>query len=155
MCLIANTTPTAFGAIGLPVTTLAQVSGLDVMHLSFVVAIQLFVLILIIPFVLVAISGGGIKGIKGVFGITLASGLAFALPQIVVAKAIGAELPAVVGSLCCLGVTIFMAKKFYHKEDGEVAAEKVTAKEAIIAWLPFIFVFLFWPRSFTIRRMAR
>lgn len=143
MCLIANTTPTAFGAIGLPVTTLAQVSGLDVMHLSFVVAIQLFVLILIIPFVLVAISGGGIKGIKGVFGITLASGLAFALPQIVVAKAIGAELPAVVGSLCCLGVTIFMAKKFYHKEDGEVAAEKVTAKEAIIAWLPFIFVFLF------------
>ncbi|MEG1431415.1 L-lactate permease [Eubacterium sp.] len=142
MCLIANTTPTAFGAIGLPVTTLAQVAGLDVMHLSYVVTIQLFVLILIIPFVLVAIAGGGVKAIKGVFGITLASGLAFALPQIVVAKFIGAELPAIVGSICCLGVTIFIAKKFYHRDTESADENKVSAKEGFIAWLPFIFVFL-------------
>lgn len=183
LCLISNTTPTAFGAIGLPVTTLAQVSGLDVMHLSYVVTLQLFVLILIIPFVLVAIVGGGLKGIKGVFGITLASGLAFAIPQIFVAKFIGAELPAIVGSLCCLGVTIFMAKKFYPvtnrpdlsisvhdstdalEENGasggsadaqgggkelaqggakELAQAdgKVTPKQAVIAWMPFIFVFV-------------
>ena len=188
LCLISNTTPTAFGAIGLPVTTLAQVSGLDVMHLSYVVTLQLFVLILIIPFVLVSIVGGGVKGIKGVFGITLASGLAFAIPQIFVAKFIGAELPAIVGSLCCLGVTIFMAKKFYPTtnrldlsitaqsktgvlegasalENAEApgnpgsaasgsasaqtggreltpADDKVTPKQAVIAWIPFIFVFV-------------
>lgn len=181
LCLISNTTPTAFGAIGLPVTTLAQVSGLDVMHLSYVVTLQLFVLILIIPFVLVSIVGGGVKGIKGVFGITLASGLAFAIPQIFVAKFIGAELPAIVGSLCCLGVTIFMAKKFYPttnrpdlsisvhdgtdeldktsalKENGAAGGSadaqggvkehahangKVTPKQAVIAWMPFIFVFV-------------
>ena len=96
MCLIANTTPTAFGAIGLPVTTLAQVTDLNVMQLSYTVSIQLFVLILIIPFVLVMLTGGGFKAIKGVFGITLISGLSFAVPQIFVAKFLGAELPAIV-----------------------------------------------------------
>ena len=67
MCLIANTTPTAFGAIGLPVTTLAQVTDLNVMQLSFTVSIQLFILILIIPFALVMITGGGVKAIKDVY----------------------------------------------------------------------------------------
>ncbi|MEG0509310.1 MAG: L-lactate permease [Eubacterium sp.] len=142
MCLIANTTPTAFGAIGLPVTTLAQVTNLDVMHLSFTVSIQLFVLILIIPFVLVMITGGGVKAIKGVFGITLASGLAFAIPQIFVAKFLGAELPAIVGSLICMAVTICMAKTFY-KNSAAVDAEKVPVKTAFKAWLPFILVFVF------------
>ncbi len=110
MCLIANTTPTAFGAIGLPVTTLAQVTDLNVMQLSYTVSIQLFVLILIIPFVLVMLTGGGFKAIKGVFGITLISGLSLPVPQIFVAKFLGAELPAIVGSLICMGVTVLVAK---------------------------------------------
>jgi len=145
MCLIANTTPTAFGAIGLPVITLASEGGLDVMLTSYTVSVMLFLLILIIPFVLVSIVGGGFrKGIKGVFGITLASGLAFALPQVFVAKYIGAELPAIVGSLVCLGVTILLAKTVYKNKDYEVSEEnKVTGKEGFMAWLPFVLVFAF------------
>lgn len=142
MCLIANTTPTAFGAIGLPVTTLAQVTDLNVMQLSYTVSIQLFVLILIIPFALVMITGGGVKAIKGVFGITLISGLAFAIPQIFVAKFLGAELPAIVGSLICMGVTVLVAKKLYNKEEA-AGAVKVPLKTAFMAWLPFILVFVF------------
>ena len=42
ICLIANTTPTAFGAIGLPVTSLAQAGGLEVMQTSYIVSLQLF-----------------------------------------------------------------------------------------------------------------
>lgn len=143
MCLIANTTPTAFGAIGLPVTTLAQVTDLNVMQLSYTVSIQLFVLILIIPFVLVMLTGGGFKAIKGVFGITLISGLSFAVPQIFVAKFLGAELPAIVGSLICMGLTILVAKKFYNKEEKTAGAVKVPLKTAFMAWLPFILVFVF------------
>jgi len=143
MCLIANTTPTAFGAIGLPVITLAQVSKLDVMHLSFTVSIQLFLLILIIPFILVSLAGGkGLKSIKGVFGITLLSGLAFALPQVFVSKFLGAELPAIIGSLVCLGVTVLVAKKFYSKGETADPANQISLKEGVRAWLPFIFVFL-------------
>lgn len=58
VCLIANTAPTAFGAVGLPITTLAKVTGLGSTELSYFVAIQLFFLIMIIPFVLVLLKIG-------------------------------------------------------------------------------------------------
>jgi len=49
--LIANTTPTAFGAIGLPVITLAKVAGINPSTLSYAVGIQLFALIILVPLV--------------------------------------------------------------------------------------------------------
>lgn len=141
ICLIANTTPTAFGAIGLPVSTLAQVTNLNVNDLSFTISIQLFIMIIVVPFVLVVLTGNGLKSLKGVFGITLLSGLSFALPQIFVAKFMGAELPAIVGSVICMAVTIGMAKLFY-KDTADKEAEKIKPKEAFMAWLPFILVFV-------------
>ena len=70
ICLVANTTPTAFGAIGLPVITLANVSGIPIESLSYYVVLQLFLFVLLIPFALVALTEKSLKGIKGVFGIT-------------------------------------------------------------------------------------
>ncbi|MFD0897189.1 L-lactate permease [Loigolactobacillus binensis] len=145
ICLIANTTPTAFGAIGLPVTTLAQISGLDVMHLSYLVTIQLLPLIIIIPFVMVALIGGGFKAIREVWAPTLAAGLAFGLPQIFVARFLGAELPAIIGSIVCIIVTVLFALRYEHKHPGTkktaVAAPK--ANEFVLAAMPFILVFVF------------
>ncbi|WP_303866779.1 L-lactate permease [Acetobacterium wieringae] len=140
ICLIANTTPTAFGAIGLPVSTLASVTGLNVNDLSFTIAIQLFVMIVIIPFILVSLTGKSVKAIKGVFLITLMAGLSFGLPQIFVAKVLGAELPAIVGSVICMAVVITMAKVFY-KDTAAKDGQKIPLKTAVMAWLPFILVF--------------
>lgn len=143
ICLIANTTPTAFGAIGLPIITLSQVTGLDIHQLSYAITIQLAVMIILIPFILVALTGRSIKAIKGVFGITLASGVSFAIPQVFVAKFMGAELPAVIGSVVSMAVTILIAKKFYNSPTQEESMEnKVSLKEGFMAWLPFILVFL-------------
>lgn len=143
ICLIANTTPTAFGAIGLPVTTLAQVTGLDVKQLSFVVTLQLSILIVLIPFCLVTLTGGSFRSIKGVFWITLASGLAFSVPEIFVSKYLGAELPSIAGSLICIVTIIVLVKWIGPKEEQPTNSPKVTAKEGLIAWLPFILVFAF------------
>ncbi|NFI81836.1 L-lactate permease [Clostridium botulinum] len=144
ICLIANTTPTAFGAIGLPIITLAQITGLDIHQLSYAITIQLAVMIIIIPFILVALTGKGIKSIKGVFGITLISGVSFAIPQVFVAKFMGVELPAVIGSVISMALTIFVAKKFYNKSEDKTSTEdKVTFNQGFKAWLPFILVFLF------------
>lgn len=142
ICLMANTTPTAFGAIGLPVSTLANVTGIDVAPLSYTVSLQLFVLIVVVPIALVMITGKSVKAIKGVLGISLISGLSFALPQIFIAKYLGAELPAILGSVVSMGVTILWAKMF-HKDKAKEDAEKVSLKEGIMAWLPFILVFTF------------
>lgn len=146
ICLVANTTPTAFGAVGLPVITLAQTAGLDVMNTAFVVSLQLSVLILVIPYILVGLVGGGVKAIKGVGFITFMSGLAFALPQILVAKYVGAELPAIAGSIVCILVTALLAKR--HKDVPEYSAStgdiaKHSAGELLQACAPFILVFVF------------
>lgn len=142
ICLIANTTPTAFGAIGLPVTTLAKVANLDPGILSLAVGVQLSVLIVLVPLVLVMLTGKGIKAVKGVIGISLASGLSFAIPEVFAAKYIGAELPALLGSVVCMAVTVIAAKVFY-KNTAAKNAEKITVNAGFMAWVPFILVILF------------
>ena len=134
ICLVANTTPTAFGAIGLPVITLANVSGIPIESLSYYVVLQLFLFVVLIPFALVALTEKSLKGIKGVFGITLASGLSFGIVQVLVAKFLGPELPAV------LLVTIFIAKKFYKHNEETKREEKFELKSVLVAFSPFILI---------------
>jgi lactate permease len=152
ICLIANTVPTAFGAIGTPVISLAKIANIDVNVLSYYVGIQLVVFIILIPLALVLITTKSFKGLKGVVGISLASGLAFAIPEVLAAKYMGAELPALLGSVCSMAVTILIAKKMNTRKkisnysaDEEVAAtvNKISFKEGILAWLPYILVFAF------------
>ena len=140
--LIANTVPTAFGAVGIPVSTLAQVTGLEVTTLSYIIVLQLTLFIIVIPFILVLMTGGSWKSLKGVTGITLASGLAFAIPQIFVANYLGAELPALVGSLASMAVTIGMALIF-HKDKQAKTKEVVTVAEGFKAWLPYLLILIF------------
>lgn len=149
ICLLSNTVPTAFGAIGIPVSTLATVTGLDVIHLSYVTSVQLAGFIILIPFLLVVLTKKSIKAIKGVFWITFISGASFAIPQIFIAKYLGAELPALIGSICSMVCTIIAAKimsRNKRSEDqtenvdgqGIISTRKITLKEGVLAWLPYI-----------------
>ena len=137
ICLLANTVPTAFGALGIPVTTLATVTGLEVVHLSYVTSIQLAGFIVLIPFLLVILTEKSIKALKGVVGLTLVSGITFAVPQVFIAKYLGADLPALVASICSMACTILMAKAM-NKEKVETKEDKIGLKEGILAWLPYI-----------------
>ncbi|EGW41811.1 L-lactate permease [Desulfosporosinus sp. OT] len=141
ICLIANTTPTAFGAIGLPVTTLAQVAGLNASTLSYSVGIQLAGFIIILPIILVMLTGKSVKAVKGVFFISLASGLAFAIPEVLIARYMGAALPALLGSVICIIVTVVIAKVFYKNTTSEI--EHISLKQGFLAWVPFMLVLLF------------
>ena len=83
--LLANTAPVAFGAIGTPIVTLAQVSGLDQLTLSAMAGRQLPFVSVFVPFWLVAtfvfMHGGKWRDIWEVWPATLCSGLSFALMQ--------------------------------------------------------------------------
>jgi len=135
LSLIANTAPTAFGAIGIPVSTLAELTDLDPNMLSSTVALQLTPFITLIPFVLVMMVGGGFKALKGVWGITLASGLSFAVPQYLAAKYLGAQLPALIGAIGSLTVTILIAVKMNKGE-----RKTFSAKYMWEAWRPYILI---------------
>lgn len=141
VCLIANTVPTAFGAVGIAVTTLSKVTGLEAGILSYYIALQLSVFIVILPFVLVALTSKSLKGLKGMLGITLVSGLAFVIPQLLAARFLGEQLPTLIGSLCSMGATILWAR-YFHKDKRAVSPIKISLKQGIIAWFPYILIFV-------------
>jgi len=148
VCLIANATPTAFGSIGIPTTTLAKITGLDAFALSTNTVTLLAPLIILTPFILVYLTGKSKKAFKGVGIITLISGLSFLIPEYLVAKYLGAELPVVIGSVCSM-LCMVWAAKFFCKGDinpeyllEEKDTEKVSIKDALVAWSPFILIFI-------------
>ncbi|WP_424540232.1 L-lactate permease [Shigella sonnei] len=90
--------PTAFGAVGIPVSILAEQVNLPVYTLGGTIILQLALFNILLPFVIVCIIGGGLKAIRGVFLITLICGISTLIPQYFVAIHLGAELPAFAGS---------------------------------------------------------
>ena len=98
LCLLANTIPVAFAAVGLPVAALAQATGLPPALLGSTTARLLAPLVVVVPLVLagrVAPAGDRTRAVAA----ALAAGLSFALAQLAVAEALGPELPALAGSL--------------------------------------------------------
>jgi L-lactate permease len=58
ICLLANTAPVAFGSIGIPVTTLAAVTGLPVLPLSAMVGRLCAMVSIVIPGYLIVVMAG-------------------------------------------------------------------------------------------------
>ena len=58
-CLVANTTPTAFGSAGVPTATLASITGLDLQQLAANAALIQAVHTFLSPFLAVVICEGG------------------------------------------------------------------------------------------------
>ena len=156
ICLVANTTPVAFGSIGIPTVTAANVTGFSPHMTASYVVLQLAIMVILVPFFLVFITGKheGAKGLgdyKEILFITLMSGVSFLIPQYLTAKFIGAELPAVIGSVCSMAVTIILAKVMLKgkssKFDVEIEEKEdertLTVKDALVAWSPFILVLVF------------
>lgn len=83
LALIANTAPVAFGSLGIPLTTLSQITGMDVLKLSAMVGRQLPLFSLVIPF-WVVMAFVGFRKAWEVWPAALTAGLAFAIPQCLV-----------------------------------------------------------------------
>ncbi len=108
LCLIANTAPVAFGAIGTPVIALASVTGLDLMQLSKQIGHQLPLFSLIIPFWLIW-AFAGFKGMIQIWPAILVTGACFAVPQYLVSTLHGPWLVDIVASLCSMtALTLFL-----------------------------------------------
>ncbi len=81
ICLLANTAPVAFGSIGIPVITLAGITGLPVEKLSAAVGRICAPVSLFVPAYLVLVMGGW-RALSGVLPAALGCGLAFAGMQL-------------------------------------------------------------------------
>ena len=147
ICLIANTAPVAFGAIGIPVVVAAQVSGLDVMHISQIIGRQLPFLSFIVPLWLVVTMAGWKRGIE-VLPAVLVTGICFAGTQFVTANYINPYLPDITAAVVTIvGLLLFLKvwkpSETWHFPDEKPAAGgkvqlKYTSGEVIRAWAPYL-----------------
>jgi lactate permease len=119
--LVADTAPVAFGAIGIPITTLAQVTGLPTHHLSQMVGRQTPFLALIIPFVLVFMVDGR-RGLRESWPVALAAGLAFAVTQFAISNYVSMELTDIIASLVSAGAVVSLLRVWHPTAPGTPAA---------------------------------
>ncbi|MFB8831049.1 lactate permease LctP family transporter [Azotobacter sp. CWF10] len=108
LCLIANTAPVAFGALGIPITVAGQVTGIDAFKIGAMTGRQLPILSIIVPFWLVAMMDGW-RGIKETWPAALVAGSSFAVTQYFTSNFIGPELPDITSALVSLvSLTLFL-----------------------------------------------
>ncbi|WP_284746545.1 L-lactate permease [Amycolatopsis sp. RTGN1] len=91
VALVANTAPVAFGAMGTPVVTLAQVTGLPLQQVSSIVGRQTPLLALVVPLLLVIIVDGK-RGLKDTWLPALVCGVAFGLVQFLASNYVSPQL---------------------------------------------------------------
>jgi lactate permease len=150
ICLLANTAPVAFGSIGIPVVTLANVTGLDKMALSGMVGTLCAMVSVIIPGYLIVVMAGAKRALE-VLPAILACGLSFASTQYYVSNYYGPELTDILSSLVCIIVMVVVLKVWKPKNimrlEGDkpvtVAARPHTKAEIFAAWSPYLLLVIF------------
>ena len=124
LALIANTTPVAFGSLGIPITTLggllSPMLGHDVQTttraLSAMAGRQLALFSIIIPAYLVVLFAGW-KRMVEVWPAVVTAGVTFALGQFVVSNYVGPELTASLSALFSLASLVLLLKVWRPREE--------------------------------------
>jgi lactate permease len=152
LCLIANTAPVAFGALGIPILVAGKTAGIDPSVVGQMAGRQLPLLSLFVPIFIVWLMDG-FKGVRQTWPAVLVAGGSFAATQYFTSNHIGPELPDITSALVCLAATtVFL--KFWHPKlvyasgSGSGAAAPTvataakgsgyTAWQILKAWSPFI-----------------
>lgn len=144
LCLVANTAPVAFGAIGSPIIAAAAASGISSFTISQAVGRQLPFLSVLVPLYLVIIMVGW-KATKEVLPAIFVTGFSFAIAQYFSSNYLGAYLPDIISSLTSLIATAIFLKfwkpkkiwRFPNEKGVTAATQKFTAGQIAKAWSPF------------------
>jgi lactate permease len=171
LCLVANTAPVAFGSIGIPVITLAGLTGLPLDKLSAAVGRICAPLSLFVPCYLVCVMVGW-RGMLEVWPAVALVGGVFASMQFFMSNFVGPALTDIMSSLCALSALLLLLRfwkpaKQWDRElepvvppkSGRVAEKKFsamaqgssnikhTAAQMCGAWMPYallVILVLLW-----------
>lgn len=150
LCLIVNTAPVAFGAMGIPIIVAGQVSGVETHEISQMVGRQLPFMVPIVLFWIMAIMDGW-RGVKETWPAVIVGGGAFAIAQYLTSNFVGPELPDITASIASLISLTILLKYWQPKhifrfanEDAsmnenlaEQKQQKYTLAQIAKAWSPF------------------
>ncbi len=144
--LIFNTAPVAFGALGVPITTLGSVTNLSAVTLGQMVGRQLPFIALILPFYVIALYGG-LRSVRALWPLLLVAGGSFAAAQFVASNMIDYQLTDVLSSLGALIATLAFLQVWkpapdplYAVANRAVLATKRSHVPAWQGWIPWIII---------------
>jgi len=146
--LIFNTTPVAFGALGTPVTVLAQVTGLPAPALAAMIGRQLPIMAVILPFYVMALYGGW-RSIRSLWPVLAVAGVSFGLAQFGASNYLDYTLTDAFAALTSLAVTLLFLQVWRPAPSSEFAiAHSSTEKQSPITkdvpawqgWMPWLIV---------------
>jgi len=126
--LLANTAPVAFGAIGIPILTAGQLTGIDYNEIGAVVGRQTPLLAALVPLLLVFVVDGR-RGIRQTWPAAVVTGVAFAIGQFVSSNYISVELTDIIASLVAL-LALVAFLRFWQPGGGEEARTDLAAQAA-------------------------
>lgn len=151
VCLIANTAPVAFGAIGIPIVVAGQVSGIPDLAISQMVGRTLPFLSIIIPLYLTILMAGWKKGWQ-VWPACLVSGASFSIVQYLTSNFMGPLLPDILASIASIISLVLFLRVWQPKENWRFPEEaastgreklKYSGGQVFRAWAPFIILSVF------------
>jgi lactate permease len=150
ICLLANTAPVAFGSIGIPVVTLAGITGLPELQLSAWVGRICAPVSLFVPAYLILVMGGA-KALSGVLPAAAACGIAFAGMQFFVSNFVGPQLTDILSALTAIVALVVLFKVWRPKDsfhlEGEMSAKMQIPSHGLgatlHAWSPYLLLVFF------------
>ncbi len=163
VCMLANTAPVVFGSIGIPVTTLAAITGLPFDKLAAVAGRLSSPVSLVLPLYLI-FACGGLTSLSGILPATLFYGVIFAAVQFIVSNFLNAQLTDIFSSLLGVTALVLFLRFWRHAASPSVSAtfagdpgnpsETVmlegtqnppphSTRAIVLAWLPYFFLVLF------------
>jgi lactate permease len=105
VALVANTAPVAFGAIAIPIVTLAGLTEIPKEDLGAMVGRQTPLLAVFVPLILVGMVDGW-RGVKAVWPAAMVGGVSFAVGQFACANYVSVELTDIVAALASIGCMV-------------------------------------------------
>ena len=146
ICLLANTAPVAFGSIGIPVITLAGITGLPLQDLSANVGRICAPVSLFIPAYLVTVMGGW-KALRTVLPAAAVCGIGFAGTQFLVSNFVGPYLTDILASIVAIVGLVLLLQAWKPKDTAAYAdagePKMHTAGEIVWAWMPYGILVIF------------
>src|SRR3954463_14527117 len=115
VALVSNTAPVAFGAIAIPIITLAGLTDLPKDDLGAMVGRQTPFLALIVPLILVGMVDG-MRGIRQCWPAAVVGGFAFAIGQYACSNFLSVELTDIVAALLSVGALVAFLRVWSPEE---------------------------------------
>ncbi|KAA0924067.1 MULTISPECIES: L-lactate permease [unclassified Rhodococcus (in: high G+C Gram-positive bacteria)] len=121
--LLANTAPVAFGAIGIPILTAGNLTGIDYHEIGAYVGHQTPFIALFVP-LFIAFLTDGRRGVAQTWPVALAVGVVFAVAQCVSATWISVELTDIIASLAGIAAAVVVLR-FWKPTGSDAARERI------------------------------